>query len=249
MVASGSEIAHPWGMAAIPIPVRVILLGLLASACTYPTLSPHLAEGTEVLKPGQIGLTVAGGGGVGGFTDSKPSGSVSASSAGGGVEGRVRVGLPGKQELGASAIAGGATGVGGGDPPLLAGGEASYKIAPLPWLAFVVDLGAMDRVISSTAILGGSLAAIFAPYTAKNGTQIYAGVKGSVTAPILKDGSGTAELIDVPVGLALHTSERVRLYVEGGFMLGFGQVDSGGTTTNTSGYGGYGVFAFGYIFR
>ncbi len=235
-------------MSTIPSSFRLALLGLLASACTYPTLSPHLAEGTDVLKPGQIGLTVAGGGGGGGYTIASGTNSTSTSTAGGGAEARVRVGLPGHQEIGASGAAGIASAI-TGDPPVVAGGELSYKIAPLPWMAFVVDLGAMDRVISSTAILGGSLAAIFAPYTWKGGSQFYTGLKGSITVPILQDASGTAELIDVPVGLAWHASERVRLYAEGGFLLGFDQINSGGTTTSTSGYGGYGMLAFGYVFR
>jgi hypothetical protein len=221
-----------------------VLLSSLAGACSFPTLAPHFAEGTETLHPKQLGVTVAAGGAAGRYTISDTR----ASSVGGGMELRVRVGLPKQQEVRASGIAGVASKT-TGEPPVALGGELSYKLALLPWLAVTAGVGVLDKVISSTTILGGSLGVIVAPYTARGGTQFYTGAKGSVTVPILEGATGSAELIGVPVGLAWHATTHVRLFVEGGFLLGFGRINSGGTTTNTSGFGGYGLVAFGYVFR
>jgi len=220
------------------------LLSLLAVGCSYPTLAPHFAEGTETLRAGQVGVSVAGGGAAGRYTiaDTRTS------SVGGGAELRVRVGLPGNQEVRAIGMAGIASKV-TGEPPIAVGGALSYKLAPRPWLAVIVDLGAIDKVISSTVILGGSLGVIVAPYTARGGTQIYTGAKASVTVPILDGATGSAELIGVPVGLAWPATAHVQLCVEGGLLAGLGRVDSGGTTTSTSGFGGYGAVAIGYVFR
>jgi len=223
---------------------RYPLLSLFITGCMYPTLAPHIGEGTTVLKPKQVGVTVTGGGGGGRYT----IGNVNTTSLGGGAEARVRVGLSGNQELGGSVVAGIGSKV-TGEPPVGAGVAVSYKIAPLSWLALVADVGAIDRVISSTAIFGGSLGVIVAPYTASGGTQLYTGAKGSVSIPILQGASGSAFLVAVPIGLDWHATSRFRTFVEGGFLLGHGEVVAGGTTTATDGYGGYGAVGVGYAFR
>ena len=221
---------------------RAALSACAASACTYPTLSPHVGEGTRVLRRGQVGvaITAAGGGGTHSISGNN------ASSVGGGVEARVRVGLPGDQELGVK-IGAGISSKTTGDPPILFGGALSYKIAPRPWLALIADLGAMDKAISSTAIFGGSLAAIVAPYTTGN-TQLYTGLKGSFSIPKLSDASGTAEVVTLPVGLAWQASEHTQLVFEAGGFYGASSVDAGGTKTSSSGVAGYGLLSYGHAF-
>lgn len=210
--------------------------------CAHPTLAPRLAEGTTVLKPGQVGLTIDGGGGTGSFD----IGGNAMTARGVGAEGRVRLGLAHDQEIGLSAVA--AVSLPHTSESVV-GGYASYKIAPKPWLAFVAELGALDKIVSTTAIFAGSVAAIVAPYTSSGGSQLYAGLKGSLAIPVLQDATARTELIALPVGYSWHMNESIELIGEVGFGLGFEQVDSGGTTTETSGYGGYGLLAFGYKFR
>src|SRR5260221_9781710 len=97
-----------------------------------PTPPPHLAEGTEVLDPGRVSINV--GGGATSF-ETQCCGAKTANEVAVGFEGRLRTGLRYNQEVGLSAMLGGGTNVGGGDPPFGGGGKLSYKIAPLPWLA------------------------------------------------------------------------------------------------------------------
>jgi hypothetical protein len=222
-------------------------LALLTSGC-YPTLPTHFAESAEVLGPGRVGVTLAGGGA--GF-DTKLRGN-HLGYGGGAFEGRVRVGIGHDQEIGGSVFGGAGTGVSGGDANGGAGAKISYKIGPARWLAFVADAGVMDVNSASVVVPSGDLAAVIAPYTASDGTQVYTGVRGSLGVPILDRARAFDEGITIPVGLAFHASERVRLFAEGGFVAGFGQFagQAGFTGLNdTSTLGGYGVLAFGYVFR
>jgi len=195
-----------------------------------------------VLAPGRVGLTVAGGGGAGQFTINDNN----ASGRGVGAEARVRVGLPGDQEVGLGGIAGISL---PHTADSVAGGNLSYKIAPRRWLAFVGELGVLDKIVSTTVIFAGSVAGIVAPYTADNGSQLYMGLKGGLSIPVLQDSSATTEVISLPVGYSWHATERMQLIAELGIGYGMEQINSGGTTTPTSGYGGYGLVAFGYTLR
>ena len=222
--------------------VCVAALGLTSSAC-YSTMPPHLAEGTEVLRPGQVNLNVAGGAGYG----ERVAGGSNDAQFGAGFEVRSRVGLGAKQEFGVSVMGGMGTSVGGGDPPFALGGKLSYKVAPLPWLAFVASGGAMDYAVSATAVIGGDLAVIVAPYTAANGNQLYIAAKGSFIVPVLKNATGIDEAIIVPIGLSFRASERVRFYVEAGPIAGFYQQSN--TTTSITAVGGYSVVALTFLLR
>jgi hypothetical protein len=221
---------------------------LVVTTGCYPALPTHFAESAEVLGPGKVGVTIAGGGA--GF-DTKLRGKPLTYGAGA-FEARVRVGIGHDQEIGGSVFGGVGTGVAGGDANGGAGAKISYKIGPARWLAFVADAGVMDLNSASVVVPSGDLAVVLAPYTASDGTQVYTGVRGSLGVPILEGARAFDEGITVPVGLAFHASERVRMFAEGGFIAGFGQFagQAGFTGLNdTSTLGGYGVLAFGYVFR
>ena len=222
--------------------VCVAALGLTSSAC-YSTMPPHLAEGTEVLRPGQVNLNVAGGAGYG----ERVAGESNDAQFGAGFEGAVPRGP--RRKAGARRKRHGwmGTSVGGGDPPFALGGKLSYKVAPLPWLAFVASGGAMDYAVSATAVIGGDLAVIVAPYTAANGNQLYIAAKGSFIVPVLKNATGIDEAIIVPIGLSFRASERVRFYVEAGPIAGFYQQSN--TTTSITAVGGYSVVALTFLLR
>ena len=222
--------------------MRIALLTLLAAACAHPGMPPRLGEGTTVLAPGKVGVTVAGGGGLGNYEISGNP----LSARGVGFEARARLGLAHDQEVGISGLAGlSLTDL----AQTVAGGALSYKIALHTRFALVGELGVMDKLAPSTVIFAGSVAAIAAPYMASDGSQLYVGLKGTLSVPVLQNASATDELIALPVGYSWRVSERVELIAEAGFGIGFEQTNSGGTTTETSGYGGYTLIAFGYKFR
>lgn len=228
--------------------MRFALLGFaLALSGCYPTLPTHFAESTEVLAPGNVGITLAGGP-AGFYTKLRGN---HLTEAAGGFEGRVRVGIGHSQEIGGSVFAGVGTPVSSGDVNVGAGAKLSYKIAPLPWLAAVADAGIMDLDSASVVIPSGDLAIVAAPYTARDGSQVYTGLRGSLGIPILEGARASDEGITIPVGFAFHASPRWRMFVEGGFVAGFGQFagQSGSTGLNdTATLGGYGVVAVGYVF-
>ena len=231
----------------IPRFVAPAVVAFVTSAC-YPTLPPQFAEGTDVLAPRKVGLTFVGVA-AGGVTNLPQS---TLRTTGGGLETRVRVGIGGKQEIGASLDLGIGTGSGGGDPPFLVGGKVSYKFAPLSWLAFVADAGVLDANAASIALFGGDLAAIVALYTAPDASQLYTGARGAFAIPVLQNAHAVSESVTVPIGYAMHTSDRVRLFIEAGVIAGFTQqvIDTAPSVTNNiHSTGGYGLVGFGYLFR
>lgn len=223
-----------------------VSLALVASAC-YPTLPPHLAEGTDVLPAGGVNLNVAGG--AGDAQIKEPVTGNYANSFLGGFDVRVRTGIGAHSEIGASIFAGFGTGVAGGDPPFGLGGKLSYKFAPIKWFAVVADAGALDFAVASIGVFSGDLALIFAPYTSANGTQLYVAGKGAFAIPVLQNATNVNEAIIVPIGLQLPLSDKVRMYFEAGPLLGFAQQSSGGTTTSTNSFGGYGTVAATFLLR
>lgn len=227
--------------------LTLLACALLTSAC-YPTLPPQLAESTEVLAPKKVSLTFVGGGA--GLADGC-CGKSTSSQAVGGLETRIRVGIGNKQEIGASFFGGIGTPVGGGDIPFAAGGKLSYKVAPVSWLAFVANGGVLDVSAASTAVFGADLAAIVAPYTAADGSQLYVAARGGFAIPVVQGAHDINESIAFPIGVSLHTSDRVRLFFEGGPVMGFAQLqnDTGGPGTSSTMVGAYGVVAVSYLFR
>lgn len=224
----------------------------LVLGCTgcFATVPAPFAEGTEVLKPHATGLTlVAAGGGVAGLCKAPQT---CPAQGGVGGEARVRIGLRGNQELGASGYGAfvatqGSSGSLTSSPSstFIGGGELSYKIAPVPWLAFVAGAGAMDE--ADTFVIGGNVAAVVAPYLNEHGTELYTGARGSFAIPVLKNASGATESVLVPVGFSFLSGSDVRVFLEGGLAVGFNQyrdaldTKQNQDTTYVGGYGALGV--------
>jgi hypothetical protein len=224
----------------------VMLLASFFVGC-YPALPPHFVESTDVLDARAVGVTVAGGisGLAQGCCRSTTSGQVV-----GGADVRARIGVGAKQEVGASLFAG----LGSGTPvPYALGGEASYKVAPVSWLAIVAGGGAMVLTDpSTTAVLGGDVAAVVAPYTDQNGTQIYTGARSSLAIPILNGAHGATEAVTVPLGAMRGIGQPVRYFVEVGAIIAASQfhdeknaINDGTATT----LGGYAAAGMGFVFR
>jgi hypothetical protein len=211
-------------------------LCVLCASCV-PTLPSHFAEGTEILEPKSVGITAAGGLAAAGGDCCREG------YMGGGGELRMRVGIGARSEIGGSFL--GAS-HGKYDPqasiPYLVGGKISYKIAPVRWLALVGGAGA--AAYASTPMFGGDLAVIVAPYIAANGTQIYTGARGAFAIPKYDSQShGLSESITIPLGVSIHTSDKVRVLLEAGFFGGGGQLwdEAKNTRYDTEAVGAYGV--------
>ncbi len=224
----------------------LVALALVATGC-YPTLPPHLAEGTDVLKPGGVSLNVAGG--AGDSQVNQPVGATAANQFLAGAEVRARVGVGANSEVGGGVFLGVGTSVGGGDPPFGIGGKLTYKYAPVKWFAVVADAGAMDFAVASVAVFSGDLALIFAPYTSPDGKQLYIAGKGAFSIPVLSGATNVNEALIVPIGFQLPLSEKVRMYFEAGPLVGFAQQNNAGTTTSTNSFGGYGTLAWTFLLR
>ena len=224
-------------------------LAIVSTGC-FATVPSPIAEGTEVLPTHAVGLTLAAaGGGVGGFC--KPTESCLAQLGAGG-EARLRVGLPGHQELGVSGFGAFVTSQGNSSAlsqqpttTFVDGGELSHKVAPVPAFAIVAGAGALDE--GDTPVVGGDLALIVAPYTSAKGAEIYTGARGSFGIPIFKGGSGATEGLVVPVGFSFKSGSDVRVFFEGGLAVGFNQYrdaldpKSNQDTSYVGGYGAIGV--------
>ena len=128
-----------------------------------------------------------------------------------GAEGRVRLGVGANSEIGLGVFGGGGTPVGNGDPPFAIGGKLTYKLAPFPWLAFVVDAGAMNFRVAAIADFSGDLAVIVAPWHRPDGRQLYVALKGTFAVPVLEGSSNVNEALIVPIGL--DASPRASAYV------------------------------------
>jgi hypothetical protein len=220
------------------------LLAMCSAGC-FATIPAPFGEGTEVLKPHATGVTLlAAGGGAGGLC----SGTQSCPGQGGvGGELRVRLGLRGNQEIGVSgygAFLGRTADASGKTPPstFIAGGEVSYKIAPVSWFALVGGAGAADQ--GGNFVVGGNLGAIIAPYTSEHGSQLYTGARGSFGIPVINGAKSATESVIVPVGFSFKSGGDVRVFLESGLAIGFNQLSTDGPppTSQSSTYvGGYGA--------
>jgi hypothetical protein len=217
----------------------VAALSIAATGC-FATVPAPFAEGTEVLKPHATGVAlVAAGGGVGGICKAPAT---CAGQGGVGGELRIRLGLRGNQEIG---VSGYGAFVASSNNTFIGGGEISYKIAPVPWLAFVAGAGGMDE--NDYAIFGGNLAAIIAPYTSEHGSQLYTGARGSFGIPLMKNATGATESVIVPVGFSFKSGGDVRVFLEGGLAVAFNQYHdelnslASQESTFVGGYGAVGI--------
>jgi hypothetical protein len=210
---------------------------------SYGALPPALGESTEVLKPHAVGVTFAGGAGGVASTANLNGTAVALGEA------RVRIGVVGGQEIGVSGFAGASL---ANTPDFLFGGAISYKAAPLEWLAFVLRAGVIGDV--SVPVFSADLAVIVAPYTGKDGTQLFSGLRGGVGIPVASGVQASTESFNVPVGLSFHSGGDVRVIVEGGLIVAFSQEyvtdpPPTGTHHNSPWLGGYGAVAVQVILR
>ena len=112
--------------------MRLVGMGVVCvtTGGCFASMPPPLAEGTDVLPPNAVGLTVAAGGGGISQICRNCTGGVD----GGAGEGRLRVGIGGQGEIGVSGFGGFVESAAGeGSAMVFGGGELSYKIAPAPW--------------------------------------------------------------------------------------------------------------------
>lgn len=135
-----------------------------------------------MLGPRHINVNVTGG--VATFEAKEATGTWDNQFAAG-FEARIRAGLRGKQEIGASLIGGMGTAVANGDSPFVVGGKLSYKFAPLQWLAFVAGVGAMHYTIATVAPFSADVAVIVAPYPSPD--RALRRAEGCVVVPVLQD--------------------------------------------------------------
>jgi hypothetical protein len=231
----------------------------LLTGC-YAPVPALFAESTEIIPRRAVSLTVAA---AGGAASSFCSGCTTSGAFGAGGEGRLRFGIDGRQEIGVSGFGAFVGGTDGGGIGYIVGAKLSYKIAVAPWFAIIAGAGALD--VGSTAVFGGDLAVVFAPYTDSRGTQVYTGVRGSFGIPVLMNAPGciqptsgtpcgpaygSGEGITVPLGLALHTDANVRVFLEGGMMVGFNQLHNPGVVSGDgTTLGGYATVAVQFIIR
>lgn len=215
------------------------LILIVVAGCTPLSATPpfHLTETTEVMKRGGVVVTPAfGGGGMG-----------LAGGVGGG--GRVRIGVGGRQEVGAEA-AGYYVGNGqrhAGDPAWEGstgafGFKLSYKVAPVDYFAIVA--GAGPGYGATGWALGADLGVIFA--RPRGVLRPYGGAVGTFAVPVGraldKDGGSTGGF-SIPVGLGIVLSPRYRLYFEAGFLAAWAN-----NSPVQENFGGYGAVGLGIVF-
>lgn len=168
-----------------------------------------------MLRPGQLGVTLAAGGG----------GVNWGRGAGGG--GRVRVGVGARQELGAEGTVLYAGPDNHQDPlrPWQGGhfagaAKLTWKVAPLPWLAFLAGAGGARSVVGTTG--GGDLAAITSTSRLlANRWRPYGGARGVIAVPVGRstdDAGGITEGLIVAIGTTYALHSQLALALEFGEM-------------------------------
>jgi hypothetical protein len=231
------------------IPGILLLAGVaaLCGACTPLAVTPpfHLTETAEILRPGQVAVTAAGGGAFGGFLDG----------AGGGAA-RVRVGVGARQEVG---IEGGAAYAAEGTVDVASesrqqsqtflSGKLSWKAGLTDWLAVVAGVGAGHEWRAphdnSLTTVGGDAGAVASPPRPLGGRWLpYGGLRLSVAVPVDDSDVSTTVAFAIPVGVAFVLTPHARLFAEVG-----GLEAHGGNAADTSWQGaGYGALGFTYLF-
>lgn len=191
-------------------------LFLLLSACA-PTLPPHFLESSEVLPAKAVGILAGGGfGDMGGKSFSGQPTWVG--------EGRVRVGVGARQEVGTSVY--GAVSFGEGTSTShVFGAKLEYKVAPASFLAFVAGAGGLT-LDGKLRALGGDVAVVVSPYTSRNGHRMYTGARGAFAIPLFPDARGATEGVTLPLGVAIRATDDVRVFLEAGLLVGGAQFSS-----------------------
>jgi hypothetical protein len=161
----------------------------------------HLSETARTLEPGKAAFTGNAGLAWGDF------------GAGDGGSGRVRVGLPGDQEVGVEGLVTNVSAHTSIDLSGMGGGaKLSWKKSLAPWAAAVAGAG------FGTARTGSSIGGDLAIVISKGDTlEPYAALRLSGAKRVT--GTGPANrmgLVTVPVGLSVNASRELRFFFEGG---------------------------------
>jgi hypothetical protein len=229
-----------------------IAAALGACAPLSPTPPFHFAETAAVLRPGEVGVTAAGG--VGGM-------GLGANGVGLGLRGRVGVG--GDQEIGAEATV---IHVSDGDmatpempwqgPSDSVAAKLSWKIAATRWLALEVGAGGSHAATGDA--VGGDLALIASVPDPWGPFRPYLGVRGGLAMPVGRDTSEAGGITDgmtVGLGTMLAMSDSLDLVGEAGLVGAWSHgyhtttADSAREAETQSDGGGYLVFGVALRFR
>jgi hypothetical protein len=155
-------------------------------------------------------------------------------------EARLRAGVGGHQEIGASLYGA----VAFENAKSMFGAKLTYKLAPTSFLAFVAGAGALT-LDGKLRALGADLAVVVSPYTSRGGHRVYTGARGAFAVPILPGARGATEGLTLPLGVALRASENLRVFMEAGLLVGgaqyFSQWYSDGSSVIVGPYGAVGV--------
>jgi hypothetical protein len=229
--------------------MRWLTICALVMGCT-PIVPFQTMETADVLRRGEVAATAAGGFGPQLASRIPTVGDDGAHCcfAGGGA--RVRVGLDGRQEVGAEIAAVGHSWQNGRLD--LVGGKLSWKLGALPWLALVAGAGGNwvnNDGAPATGALGGDLAALVSPPRHPN-TKVapYVGLRASFAGAVGPRADGLEEALVAPLGIAI--GEVARFFIEAAFVGAMDQWHSPDGTLRNSLYAGmYGALGFTYIFR
>lgn len=220
----------------------LLLLGTLGVAGCAGTAPFHFAETAQVLRPGQVSITAAGG--LGKAEDS--DGYV----GGGGL--RVRGGLGGHSELGVEGTA-----LTSDNRKVIGGGaKLSFKGAVTPWMAVLlgggVGIGRYQVTGGITRDLlplyaGGDLGLVFSPYRPLlRVLRPYLGLRAGLGADVgdlnLDSQLRTAHLVFSPTaagGLSVEPASWLHVLLEGGYLgaLYHNRNDSPSSKYYNAGYG------------
>jgi hypothetical protein len=230
------------------------LTGALLLAGCAPIFPFHLGETAEVLKPKQVRLQVAGGGGNIGASrvGLGPDDPTHLNDCCGGGSLSVRVGVGHGQEVGVE------TGVAwaGSVAPSTIGILFAHKLSIQRWLALVTRTGFAADPQEVRGYWSSDVALIGSTPLLRGVVSIYGGLRHGVSLRIdqspVTTSAGVGGALILPLGLQFALGRVVRLFTEGGFLGSWnrGAVEAGlGTPPYTYAYyGGYGVIGFDFLF-
>jgi len=189
----------------------------IAGGCAPFSATPpfHFAETATILKPGEVGVTAAGG--VGGL-------GLGAHGVGLGL--RARIGVGGEQEVG---VEGTVIHVEDGDMPTAQmpwqgesdafAGKLSWKIAMARWIAFVLGFGGSHSATGDA--VGGDVSLIASIPEPWGPFRPFLGVRTGLAVPVGRDtneAGGFTQGVTVGLGTTLAVAENVDLVGEGGLL-------------------------------
>ena len=214
---------------------RLVLFGMslasVVSGCSPLSATPpfHFHETAQVLSPGQVSISLGGGGGFLLFDGT----------AGGGGA-RMRVGVGARQEIG---IEGTALYVDTDSPDMTTrpwigrsgayAAKLSWKGAPLlDWIAILAGAG-FSRTATGTA-LGGDLGLLFSWGPPARVLRPYVGTRAGIGVPVgrpLDTAGGITVGVSTSAGLSIEARPWLRLFLEGTWIAGFSSISNSSDST------------------